>query len=323
MTKLTMLSFSCVLLTLLAYIAMIEKFARSVNAVEITAYNLTSNLQEWEHDVAVMFYAPWCKYCKQLLSSWDSIAHLSQDNQNLVVSTFNCEADSNEETCKYLKIDRYPTIGYIGYAKVNQSPKNGFFFSKNEMPRFVRYTADLYPEAIFEWVKFLSFTSNTQRRWNNLVGIFTGSGQSRAIVQVAALKSKVGVLEHKVALFATELEKYKAIELFDSLNNHGDPYPLLSALDTDELSRPLRVCVGDMASEYCKYYPEHPYCKILPECIKQDLSPKICRPDVCPFESEQGRKVVSVCMQPSVVEDYKKALQEEQGAEAGSSTETL
>lgn len=283
-------------------------YAVSLKAVELSSYNLTANMNDWEMDIAIMFYAPWCKYCKQLLPGWDSIAHLSKDSKNLVVSTFNCEADGNTEVCQSLLIDRYPSIAFLGYGKKNQAPKGGLFFSPNPHPRFVRFNADMYPEAIYDWVVMLSFTSSMQRKWDNFKGLFSGTSTTQ--VQLQSMQKRISELDRKVKLFGTELEKYKAIEIFDSLDNHGDPFPILSSLDPDEQNRPLRVCVGEMAGEYCKYYPEDAYCKIIKECAAQELENKACRPEKCPFDTEQGKKVVSVCMQPAIIEEYKKALSE-------------
>ena len=44
-----------------------------------------------------------------------------------------------------------------------------------------------------------------------------------------------------------------------------------------------------------------------------------CRPATNPFKLERGRKVVSVCMDPTVIEKYKKALN---GDKSSSSTTT-
>ncbi len=32
--------------------------------VPLDAYNLTENFEDWNKDIALMFYSPWCKYCK-------------------------------------------------------------------------------------------------------------------------------------------------------------------------------------------------------------------------------------------------------------------
>lgn len=52
--------------------------------------------------------------------------------------------------------------------------------------------------------------------------------------------SQVTALENKVVLFASALEVYKADEIFDQLEDNGDPFPLLAAMEPDEV---CVVCV--------------------------------------------------------------------------------
>lgn len=44
------------------------------------------------------------------------------------------------------------------------------------------------------------------------------------------------MLQYKTQLFGEELEKLKADDLFGRLTDHGDPFPLLSGLEPDEVS---------------------------------------------------------------------------------------
>lgn len=278
------------------------------NTIEFSAQNVSRNLKSWEADMAIMFYAPWCKYCKQLAPSWDQIALLHADTKDLAIGKFDCEASRNTDICLKLKVDRYPSIYYIAYGNLNQAPLGGWFFGKNTMPRVARYNGDLYPEAVYDWVTMISKISWFQRTLADIKGIFTGRTRDRE--KLDNLLPRYNALEHKVQLFADELEKYKADELFDTLENHGDPFILLSQIEKPgEKDLPIRVCVGEMASEYCKYHrDDEKYCKsFMDACSKQNMSPKECRPSVCPFK-ERGCKVVSSCLQKSVLDQYKEAL---------------
>ena len=67
-------------------------------------------------------------------------------------------------------------------------------------------------------------------RYTNL---FTG--KSRNSNRYNQLQSKINILEKKVDIFSTELEKYKANEWFDSLQDYGDIYPDLNQLEPDEV----------------------------------------------------------------------------------------
>ena len=148
-----------------------QRYAQNY-ALEIPYANMTSNFREWETDMAIMFYAPWCKFCKQLYPSWEQIAMaMSASTKELTVGKFNCEAPAkNVEICQHLGVDRYPSVYYIGYGAMDQAPKSGNPFGRNPQPRVASFTADLYPEAIFDWVRMLTQISSWQRKWDDFKG---------------------------------------------------------------------------------------------------------------------------------------------------------
>lgn len=158
-------------------------------AVEITYANITANYGDWDKDMAILFYAPWCKYCKQLAPSWEQIASATSATKDLVVGKFNCEKPAaNNELCLKLGVDRYPSIYFMGYGPLHQAPA-GNPFAVNPHPRIARYNADLYPEAIYDWVRMLAQISSTQRSWDDFKSIFTG--KSRSANKVEKLKKQV------------------------------------------------------------------------------------------------------------------------------------
>lgn len=274
---------------------------------ELYTSNLTSTLtNDWDKDYAVMFYAPWCKYCKQLLPSWEAIASLSRTNNNLVIGKLNCESPSeNVKLCKdVLEVDRYPSIMFFGYGDFKQIDTKK---RRNHYPMLVRFVADLYPEALYDWIIMLSGISTAHRRWDDVIGFFTG--KSRLNKKIEKLQQRLENTEKRAALYGAELERYKAIEVFDTLEDYGDPFPLLNDMSPDQQNLPFRVCVADMASEFCKYYKDsEAYCGLLPKCVSADMEPDACRPKVCPFEDKRGCVVTSTCLDKSVVEQYKQAL---------------
>ena len=175
-------------------------------------------------------------YHRQLSHSWEQIAALSQNSKSLTVGKFNCEEPSSHESiCQRLSVDRYPSVYFIGYGNLNQGPKGSIFgeASRGSNRRIARYTADLRPEAIYDWIRMLSQISYLQRIWTDIKGIF--NGRTRAALSSDRLKEKLKKVEYREQLFAKELEKYKAIELFDQLTDNGDPFPLLASLEPDEV----------------------------------------------------------------------------------------
>jgi thiol-disulfide isomerase/thioredoxin len=158
-------------------------------AVEITHANITSNYADWDSDMAIVFYAPWCKYCKQLSPSWEQIAAATSTKKDLVVGKFNCETPAeNVQFCQKVGVDRYPSIYFMGYGNLQQAPP-GKPFAANPQPRIARYVADLYPEAIYDWVRMCAQISTMQRSWDDFKSIYTG--KSRGAKKLQTLKSKV------------------------------------------------------------------------------------------------------------------------------------
>ena len=166
-------------------------------AVEISLSNFSANHRDWEKDMAIMFYIPSCKYCRQLATSWEQIAAATSTTRDLVVTKFNCErSKENTDLCLKLNVDRYPSVYFMGYGDLHQSPP-GNPFTKNPLPRLARYNADLYPEAIYDWVRMLSQISTSQRSWDDIKSIFTG--RSRTKKTIKRLENKV----RKLDLFVT------------------------------------------------------------------------------------------------------------------------
>jgi thiol-disulfide isomerase/thioredoxin len=208
--------------------------------VEFVPANITHNLKEWDKDLVIMFYAPWCVNCDHLLPTWGTIASLKKDNTDVAVGKFDCEASTQStEICQQLHVDRYPSVLFIGFGNFNQA-KGGTLWGKVNNPRLVRFVADLYPEAVYEWVNMLCAMSGWQRKWDDLKGFITG--RSRSARQLERLKHRVDVAERKAELFSKELERYKAVELFDTIEDHGDPFTLLHTLEPDEVMN-YRDCV--------------------------------------------------------------------------------
>jgi thiol-disulfide isomerase/thioredoxin len=151
------------------------------NAVELVYSNITSNLEDWDHDLAIMFHVPWCKYCKQLSPSFDQIAVVSSQSKDLVVGKFDCEVPvKHTEICKALGVDRYPSVFFIGFGSMNQGP-GGKLLGKSVSPRVARFASDMYPEAILDWIGMLSSISKVQRGWSDALGLFGGNSRYESI----------------------------------------------------------------------------------------------------------------------------------------------
>lgn len=223
---------------------------KSTPLIEISVKNITDNLVDWDQDLAIMFYAPWCTHCKSLASSWAQISILKQKSpskSSLVVGKFNCELNTqNGEFCQQFGVDRYPSIFYIGYGPMYQnhgaqSAKKASILQRSTPEvrnRIVRFNADIYVEGLYDWINMLSFISTTQRKYDDFVGFLTGT--SRYSKKVERLQDRIAVLDNKIGVFSEALEKYKADELFDTLEYRGDPFPILSSAAPDEVNASVK-----------------------------------------------------------------------------------
>ena len=98
---------------------------RAAEVVTLGVGNFTEYVRA-QRFVMVMFYAPWCKYCKQLKPSWDQISTITRPpaSRQLDVVSFNCEEPKrNAEVCAELGVDRYPSLYFLGYGDFNQAPR--------------------------------------------------------------------------------------------------------------------------------------------------------------------------------------------------------
>jgi hypothetical protein len=94
----------------------------------------------------------------------------------------------------------------VGYDNCQLLPKNEDLFI-NPYPRFIRYTAILYPNALPDWIRILYSVSKIRRKLNDLRSFFFGN--SRIEKKIRIMQLKVNVLERKDDLFSTALREYR------------------------------------------------------------------------------------------------------------------
>lgn len=211
-------------------------------AVEITHANITSNFADWDTDMAIVFYAPWCKYCKQLSPSWEQIAAATSTKKDLVVGKFNCETPAeNVQFCQKVGVDRYPSIYFMGYGNLQQAPA-GKPFAANPQPRIARYVADLYPEAIYDWVRMCAQISTMQRWWDDFKSIYTG--KSRSAKKLQTLKSKV--LPSQWNNYCSEKGTRQAFRKLPNNYSTNSIVFVLKGSSIRERCRPLCHCAGSI-----------------------------------------------------------------------------
>lgn len=61
-----------------------------------------------EKKMVVLFYAPWCPHCKDLMPTWNKLAQKHSGNSAVELKKVNC--DEHPEEAQKHKVEGYPTI---------------------------------------------------------------------------------------------------------------------------------------------------------------------------------------------------------------------
>ena len=81
--------------------------------------NFESEIKNEKH--IILFYAPWCPHCKNLLTadgSWTNLEKRYRTKKNIVITKIDC--DKNPDIGKKYGIEGYPTILKINNNKVTE-----------------------------------------------------------------------------------------------------------------------------------------------------------------------------------------------------------
>lgn len=130
-----------------------------------------------EYDVAVLFYAQWCKNCHAFAPLWDQISrymHAGTKQSQLIMGLFDCEANyQHAELCtERVGITHYPTIVYMSMAgNTLQKKKKRKGRSKDKRNIMISIPTHIttfpgnwqYGDAVMDWLNALSKLSNWHR----------------------------------------------------------------------------------------------------------------------------------------------------------------
>lgn len=86
-------------------------------------------------DVFVMYYAPWCKYSKEMQMPWLDLAQMMSYKSDMVIA----KMDGNANEAPGLFVKHFPTLIY--YPKGN---KKGIIFNDTEI--------DVDTEVLYNWL---------------------------------------------------------------------------------------------------------------------------------------------------------------------------
>ena len=112
------------------------------------------------YDVAVLFYAQWCRNCHALAPIWDQIArhiHAGTTDSKLIMGLFDCETDrQHAELCTQAGVTHYPTILFFSLS--------GQHFHHKQPQHAIKFAGNWqYGDAILDWINTMSALSQWHR----------------------------------------------------------------------------------------------------------------------------------------------------------------
>ena len=87
----------------------------------------------------VMFYAPWCGYCKETMPKWKKIENMDlkdSKNRKVKIMKYNCE--ENKDIASKYKIRGYPTLKYFANGITGESIDYNSERSINNFKKFIK-----------------------------------------------------------------------------------------------------------------------------------------------------------------------------------------
>jgi len=97
------------------------KIAKPASAVTVlNPQNFDSIVLDKTKDVFVEFYAPWCGHCKKLIPTWEKLAGVFKNEENVVIA--NLDADQHKDISSKYGVTGFPTLVY--FSKDNKEGTN-------------------------------------------------------------------------------------------------------------------------------------------------------------------------------------------------------
>ena len=215
---------------------------------------------------------------------------------------------TSTEFCQRLGIDRYPSLYFFGYGNFHQKIEN-LTLAEPLSQHIARYEGELYLDALYDWVKLLSTFSFVDRTYDSIFTSFLNPMASSVHrKKIKILDGEVSNLKQELHVATEKINEYETIKLFESLKLEGDVFRVMTQESPKDSNLAFRVCVSELANEYCRYIKDDPYClDDLPHCSKIFFESQKCRPKECPMKP-LGCRVTSTCLRENVVDEFQNSF---------------
>lgn len=161
------------LLLFAAFAAASESFYDSnKNIYELNPKSFKDVVYNTNYTSVVEFYAPWCGYCKQIKTVYNTLGKFlhGESKYAVNVAAVNCDEDHNKQLCSEHKIQSFPTIMVFRPPKhqVGKTKKGKHVPEKYNGPRELGPLAEFLTSRIKNYVKkFFSVHSEAFANWLN------------------------------------------------------------------------------------------------------------------------------------------------------------
>lgn len=201
---------------------------------------------------------------------------------------------------------------FFGYGNFHQDI-DGLSLQANSASRIAKYEGELYLDALYDWIWMLKTLSYADRTVNWVLSSFLNPwANSKLKRRIDGLEQEVVVLNRDLNAANEKIIELETLQMFDALNMEGDVFSMMNDTAPNDSNLAFRVCVSELANEYCRYIKDDPFClDMLPSCAKTFFESKSCRPELCPMKP-RGCRVVSTCLRDDVVNEFKISIDQQQ-----------
>lgn len=256
----------------------VVKRLNNLDYLDAAALRYYLSAPQADYDVAVMFYAQWCKNCHALASVWDQISKILKagtTDSKVIVGLFDCETNAeNSELCDSAGVKHYPTLAFFSLAG------NNHHLAHKAPKHMTKYAANWkHGEALLDWIQAMSALAQWHRSgWGKRIrsflfgkkakkapeplplGVPKPIADQRELQQLRVETNKTKALAVRssalVEVLLVPVQEKGAPVIADNGKNYTDVYALLQetnswkedALISDQI---LRMCVSEIALDYC------------------------------------------------------------------------